>query len=278
MFVCFFYLKKRCCIVAHANTAASTDVTIFTTKFHNFFDRKNVFEHFFHGQKFYVRSTVDLRIWFSLNLHSMDKNIENFKLIECLLFFYYTPLNHQFADLVGDVKVTKDSKPPLPKVHSTPKKPTTPKATDPPKKPTDKLIKSARASPRVTPKATPLQSPGAEHPPLIRENTTEIIKHNNGNEDVKTEEKNEEKKDQGTEKSQARLKHFFLVFLTQLGIFYVSVKLFFLKVILYFQFFFSYFEIRIWLIFRPRDIYSARKWWNIWRKLSFRRTRKMWAT
>ncbi|XP_043283094.1 ensconsin-like isoform X8 [Venturia canescens] len=105
-------------------------------------------------------------------------------------------------DLVGDIKVTKDSKPPLPKVHSTPKKPTTPKVTDPPKKPTDKLIKSARASPRITPKATPLQSPGAEHPPLIRENTTEIIKHNNGNKELKTEEKNEEKKDQGTEKAE----------------------------------------------------------------------------
>ncbi|XP_043283092.1 MAP7 domain-containing protein 2-like isoform X6 [Venturia canescens] len=105
-------------------------------------------------------------------------------------------------NLVGDIKVTKDSKPPLPKVHSTPKKPTTPKVTDPPKKPTDKLIKSARASPRITPKATPLQSPGAEHPPLIRENTTEIIKHNNGNKELKTEEKNEEKKDQGTEKAE----------------------------------------------------------------------------
>ncbi|XP_072746495.1 uncharacterized protein [Anoplolepis gracilipes] len=106
-------------------------------------------------------------------------------------------------DLVGDVKLTKDSKPPLPKVHSTPKKPSTPKATEV-KKPTEKLIKNAKSSPRITPKATPLQSPGVEHAPLIRETTAEIIKQNEDKEvqDVKLEDKNEEKKDQGTEKMQ----------------------------------------------------------------------------
>ncbi|CAL1689249.1 unnamed protein product [Lasius platythorax] len=106
-------------------------------------------------------------------------------------------------NLVGDVKLTKDSKPPLPKVHSTPKKPSTPKATEM-KKPTEKLIKNAKSSPRITPKATPLQSPGVEHAPLIRETTAEIIKQNEDKEtqDVKLEDKNEEKKDQGTEKTQ----------------------------------------------------------------------------
>ncbi|XP_070158583.1 ensconsin isoform X10 [Polyergus mexicanus] len=106
-------------------------------------------------------------------------------------------------DLVGDVKLTKDSKPPLPKVHSTPKKPSTPKVIEV-KKPTEKLIKNAKSSPRITPKATPLQSPGVEHAPLIRETTAEIIKQNEDREaqDVKLEDKNEEKKDQGTEKTQ----------------------------------------------------------------------------
>lgn len=107
------------------------------------------------------------------------------------------------VDLVGDVKLTKDSKPPLPKVHSTPKKPSIPKVTEI-KKPTEKLIKNAKSSPRITPKATPLQSPGVEHVPLIRETTAEIIKQNEDKEahDVKLEDKNEEKKDQGTEKTQ----------------------------------------------------------------------------
>ncbi|XP_029674711.1 zinc finger CCCH domain-containing protein 13-like isoform X7 [Formica exsecta] len=106
-------------------------------------------------------------------------------------------------NLMGDVKLTKDSKPPLPKVHSTPKKPSTPKAIEM-KKPTEKLIKNAKSSPRITPKATPLQSPGVEHAPLIRETTAEIIKQNEDKEaqDVKLEDKNEEKKDQGTEKTQ----------------------------------------------------------------------------
>ncbi|XP_067212935.1 MAP7 domain-containing protein 1 isoform X17 [Linepithema humile] len=106
-------------------------------------------------------------------------------------------------DLVGEVKLTKDSKPPLPKVHSTPKKPSTPKATEM-KKPTEKLIRNARSSPRITPKATPLQSPGAEHAPFIRETHAEIIKQNENKDmqDVKFEDKNEEKKDQGSEKAQ----------------------------------------------------------------------------
>ncbi|KAL0115295.1 hypothetical protein PUN28_010678 [Cardiocondyla obscurior] len=106
-------------------------------------------------------------------------------------------------NLVGDVKLTKDSKPPLPKVHSTPKKPSVPKAAEM-RKPTDKLIKNARSSPRITPKATPLQSPGVEHVPLIRETNAEIIKQDEGKEaqDVKSEDKNEEKKDQGSEKTQ----------------------------------------------------------------------------
>lgn len=62
-------------------------------------------------------------------------------------------------------------------------------------------MKNAKASPRITPKATPLQSPGAENVPLIRESAGEIIK-NDGKEDVKLEDKQEEKKDQGTEKTQ----------------------------------------------------------------------------
>ncbi|XP_076237152.1 uncharacterized protein LOC143180955 isoform X14 [Calliopsis andreniformis] len=106
-------------------------------------------------------------------------------------------------NLTGDIKPAKDSKPPLPKVHTTPKKPSTPKTTEP-KKPTEKLIKNAKASPRITPKATPLQSPGAENAPLIRESTGEIIK-NEGKEDLKSEDKHEEKKDQGTEKTQQEI-------------------------------------------------------------------------
>ncbi|XP_014604656.1 PREDICTED: ensconsin isoform X12 [Polistes canadensis] len=105
-------------------------------------------------------------------------------------------------DLSGDAKLTKDSKPPLPKVHSTPKKPSTPKTSEV-KKPTDKLTKNAKASPRITSKATPLQSPGIEHSPLIRE-ATEIIEHEQ-HDDVKngkSEERNEEKKDHGSEKAQ----------------------------------------------------------------------------
>lgn len=106
------------------------------------------------------------------------------------------------ADLMGEAKLTKDSKPPLPKVHSTPKKPL-PKAAEV-RKPTDKLIRSARSSPRITPKATPLQSPGVEHVPLIRETNVEIIKQDESKEtqDVKLEDKSEEKKDQGSEKTQ----------------------------------------------------------------------------
>ncbi|XP_008551575.1 ensconsin isoform X24 [Microplitis demolitor] len=121
-------------------------------------------------------------------------------------------------NLSGELK-SKDSKPPLPKVHSTPKKPSsssTPRASSTEKeiikKPGDRLIKSARASPRITPKATPLQSPGAEQPSLIRQDTQEIIKTNDS---VKEEqvveheisvikslehEHEEEKKDQGNEK------------------------------------------------------------------------------
>ncbi|XP_076641943.1 uncharacterized protein LOC143352873 isoform X15 [Halictus rubicundus] len=106
-------------------------------------------------------------------------------------------------NLLGEVKLTKDSKPPLPKVHSTPKKPSTPKVTEI-KKPTEKLTKSAKASPRITPKATPLQSPGVEHEPFIREDSSEIIKIE-GKEDIKVEDKHEEKKDQGTEKSQQEI-------------------------------------------------------------------------
>lgn len=106
-------------------------------------------------------------------------------------------------NLFGEVKLTKDSKPPLPKVHSTPKKPSTPKVTEI-KKPTEKLTKSAKASPRITPKATPLQSPGVEHEPFIREDSSEIIKIE-GKEEIKLEDKHEEKKDQGTEKSQQEI-------------------------------------------------------------------------
>lgn len=105
------------------------------------------------------------------------------------------------------MKLTKDSKPPLPKVHSTPKKPSTPKATEV-KKPTEKLIKNVKSSPRITPKATPLQSPGVEHAPFIRDSIVEIIKQNDSSkdtQDVKSEDKNDEKKDQGSEKIQVNL-------------------------------------------------------------------------
>jgi len=115
------------------------------------------------------------------------------------------------ADLIGDGKLTKDSKPPLPKVHSTPKKPSPLKTTEV-KKPTEKLIKNAKSSPRITPKATPLQSPGAEHAPLIREINPEIIKQNENKDtqDVKSEDKNEEKKDQGSEKTQVSFFFFYI--------------------------------------------------------------------
>ncbi|XP_012248937.1 ensconsin isoform X7 [Bombus impatiens] len=106
-------------------------------------------------------------------------------------------------NLVSEPKSTKDSKPPLPKVHSTPKKSSTPKATEI-KKPTEKLVKSAKASPRITPKVTPLQSPGAENAPLIRGSTGEIIK-SEVKEDTKLDDKYEEKKDQGTEKTQQEI-------------------------------------------------------------------------
>ncbi|XP_071863959.1 uncharacterized protein isoform X9 [Bombus fervidus] len=106
-------------------------------------------------------------------------------------------------NLVSEPKSTKDSKPPLPKVHSTPKKSSTPKATEI-KKPTEKLVKSAKASPRITPKVTPLQSPGAENAPLIRGSTGEIIK-SEVKEDIKLDDKYEEKKDQGTEKTQQEI-------------------------------------------------------------------------
>ncbi|XP_076676461.1 uncharacterized protein LOC143373266 isoform X21 [Andrena cerasifolii] len=106
-------------------------------------------------------------------------------------------------DLSGDLRPTKDSKPPLPKVHSTPKKPSTPKTTEA-KKPSEKLVKNAKASPRITPRATPLQSPGAEIAPFIRESTAEIIK-SEAKEDIKLDDKHEEKKDQGTEKTQQEI-------------------------------------------------------------------------
>ncbi|XP_046596069.1 ensconsin isoform X18 [Neodiprion lecontei] len=109
-------------------------------------------------------------------------------------------------DFIGDLKVTKDSKPPLPKVHSTPKKPSTPKTAgeNVAKKPIDKLIKSTKASPRITPKATPLQSPGTEHPPIIQTHVAEFIKQEEQTEikngDQQIIEKHEEKLDHGTEK------------------------------------------------------------------------------
>lgn len=118
-------------------------------------------------------------------------------------------MNFGNADLSGDAKLTKDSKPPLPKVHNTPKKPSTPKMTEI-KKTTEKLAKNTKASPRITPKATPLQSPGIENEPFIRESTGEIIK-NEGKEEIKSDEKqHEEKKDQGTEKSQVIALRFML--------------------------------------------------------------------
>ncbi|XP_017790576.1 PREDICTED: ensconsin-like isoform X12 [Habropoda laboriosa] len=107
-------------------------------------------------------------------------------------------------NLMAETKLTKDSKPPLPKAHNTPKKPSTPKTVSEIKKPTEKLVKNAKASPRITPRATPLQSPGAEIAPLIRESTGEIIK-SEVKEDIKSEDKHEEKKDQGTEKTQQEI-------------------------------------------------------------------------
>ncbi|XP_066588090.1 ensconsin isoform X9 [Prorops nasuta] len=106
-------------------------------------------------------------------------------------------------DNTAESKTTKDSKPPLPKVHSTPKKPSTPKITDM-RKPAEKLIKSAKSSPRITPKATPLQSPGIEDAPIIRQSTDEIIKQREGKreKEEKSDDKQEEKKDHGSEKIQ----------------------------------------------------------------------------
>ncbi|KAK0162035.1 hypothetical protein PV327_008409 [Microctonus hyperodae] len=121
----------------------------------------------------------------------------------------------QSQDLLSDVKTKDSSKPPLPKVHTTPKKPSssaTPRlstgdTTTLTRKSSDRLIKSAKASPRITPKATPLQSPGAEQPliSLIRQNTTEIIKNDDSigkemKESTVIDDKYEEKKDQGNEK------------------------------------------------------------------------------
>ncbi|KAK0162034.1 hypothetical protein PV327_008409 [Microctonus hyperodae] len=118
-------------------------------------------------------------------------------------------------NLLSDVKTKDSSKPPLPKVHTTPKKPSssaTPRlstgdTTTLTRKSSDRLIKSAKASPRITPKATPLQSPGAEQPliSLIRQNTTEIIKNDDSigkemKESTVIDDKYEEKKDQGNEK------------------------------------------------------------------------------
>lgn len=52
-------------------------------------------------------------------------------------------------NLVSETKSPKDSKPPLPKVHSTPKKTSAPKSAEM-KKPAEKLVKNAKASPRIT--------------------------------------------------------------------------------------------------------------------------------
>lgn len=50
-----------------------------------------------------------------------------------------------------------------------------------------------------------MQSPGIEHSPLIRE-ATEIIGHENDIKNGKSEERNEEKKDHGSEKTQVKRK------------------------------------------------------------------------
>ena len=60
-------------------------------------------------------------------------------------------------------------------------------------------------------KATPLQSPGIDHVPLIRENTTEIIRPSAAKE-VKLNGKQEEKKDQGSEKTEVCCHKLRLVF------------------------------------------------------------------
>nr|CAD7447439.1 unnamed protein product [Timema bartmani] len=63
--------------------------------------------------------------------------------------------------------VDKDgAKPPLPRVHSA-KKTSSGKPEAPARRNLDKVLKSAKNSPRVTPKVTPLTSPGCEAPPSL---------------------------------------------------------------------------------------------------------------
>ncbi|RZF46455.1 hypothetical protein LSTR_LSTR012530 [Laodelphax striatellus] len=64
----------------------------------------------------------------------------------------------------GKSGASANEKPPLPKVHTTKKQPA-PAKPELAKKPSEK-IKSTKSSAATTPKATPLQSPGVEAPPL----------------------------------------------------------------------------------------------------------------
>ncbi|XP_039288902.1 MAP7 domain-containing protein 1 isoform X23 [Nilaparvata lugens] len=65
----------------------------------------------------------------------------------------------------GKSGASANEKPPLPKVHTTKKQPA-PAKPELAKKPTSEKIKSTKSSAATTPKATPLQSPGVDAPPL----------------------------------------------------------------------------------------------------------------
>jgi len=95
--------------------------------------------------------------------------------------------------IAGEIRTSKtqnlntdheSAKPPLPKVHTAKK---LPKSETPGKKTTDKVMKPTKASPRMTPKTTPLQSPGAEVPPSLSQDPAESREEKNQIEIEKTE-------------------------------------------------------------------------------------------
>lgn len=101
---------------------------------------------------------------------------------------------------LGEAKLGRDSKPPLPKVHSTPKKPSTPRVAEGARRSTEKLSRSVRASPRVT----PLQSPAVENVAFVREVAETTVKTVKVEEKVpeaipKVEDKNEEQPEEVTQ-------------------------------------------------------------------------------
>jgi len=95
--------------------------------------------------------------------------------------------------IAGEIRTSKSqnlntdhesAKPPLPKVHTAKK---LPKSETPGKKTADKVMKPAKASPRMTPKTTPLQSPGSEVPPSLSQDPAESREEKNLIEIEKTE-------------------------------------------------------------------------------------------